>query len=340
MWRRAHNWWCTQWEAMKHWTNRLAPNKYWWRYCTVFKWRIQVASIAGVKWGDINMPTVGWMKKQANHMSTTTVRFCASATLWRKLDRTWEVHSLAILPFVFQVAFFLLFFLWFFWPPFTATVSLGWSNRPLARGCLDDWRFVCFFCGEEAQLFLMLSCGESRHDTERHPVICEVEGTSMELPKELEEEVKERSEGKEDLDWCVKDGRCSPVLGLLLGVLSCSAAKGVWVLISVLLAATSICSWSTTWVRTTNACELSCTVSVMRSVAFANFSPSSLMFLVLVFIEQAAMCTVILSSSRLSCLASSTGGISPTWRACKGLGGAVQMRGLWLRTWGGRPGWR
>lgn len=156
-------------------------------------------------------------------------------------------------------------------------------------------------------MVFLVARGDPWQDTDRQPVPREVEGASRELLRELDEE-EEGREGKEHLDWCVRDGRCSRLFAVFLGVPSCSLTAGFGKLISVLVVARSDCNRSTTCVRTTKAWELSCTVSDMRSVAAAIFSPRSLMSLVLLSMELAASCTVILSSSRLSCFASSTGG--------------------------------
>lgn len=186
--------------------------------------------------------------------------------------------------------------------------------------------WACFF-REGVLLVLRADWGDPRQETERQLAPCDVEGVSGELPRELEEDEDVSSDGKSYLDWWVRDGRC-PLLLELSDVLSPFSAP---VGFGGLLVARSICSLSTTCLRRTRACELSCTVSDMSSVAAAILSPSSLMSLVLLSMELAASCTVDLSSSRLSCLASSTGatrGTSNSRRGCMGLGGAVRIRGL------------
>lgn len=261
---------------------------------------------------------------------------CRSATPQRLLEGTEEVNW--TLFYISHVAFFLFFFRWFEWRPFTAW-ELSSSSRPLVSRCWEAGgsEGACFFSGKGAFLFFTAVRGDPRQDADRQLVPWEVEGASRELFREVEE-VEEGGEGKEHLDWCVRDGRCWLFVVWLFFVVS-SVALGLGELMSALVVVRSICSLSTTCVRRTKAWELSCTVSDMRSVAAAIFSPRSLMSLVLFSMELAASCTVDLNSSRLSCLASSTGGISTTRWWCMGLGGAVRMRGPWLWCLWCKPGW-
>lgn len=200
-----------------------------------------------------------------------------------------------------HLGFFFLFFFFSWFDPFPEFSS---SRTPFVSGHLDTSRSVClclFCCRGDIWVFM-----DPWGDTERWWTIWEVVSWELLLLQE-----------DEHLDCWVAD--CS---------------EGFNVLISVLEAVKSVCSRSTPWVRRTR----DCTVSVISSVAAAIFVPRTLMSLVLLSMELAASRTVILNSSRLSCLASSTGFSFSSRRGYIGLGGAVWMRGLWR--FRGKLGWR
>lgn len=137
-------------------------------------------------------------------------------------------------------------------------------------------------------------------DPDGQLVLRDLAGVSLERP--------------EHLDWWVRERS------------SCWFSGSSWAVPSLRFTwlwepARTECSWSTARVRRSKAWQLSCIVSDRRSVVAAILSPSTSMLLMLLSIEVAANCTVVLSSSKLGCLVSCTQ--AAMRGSCLGLGGAV-----------------